>query len=282
MTSQPAPLRVGAIDFMNCFPLTWGLEQTGGLPGCTVTADTPDRLSDLLVSGGLDVGPISLVEALRHADQLEILDQPAVVADGPAGSVLLVTKVPLADLDGSTIALGSTSRTSVELARMLLEDRLGVHPQYTVMPPAIDAMLERADAAVLIGDPALRLALAGPPSGVTLVDLAEQWLEWTDLPMVFAVWAIRRELLAQRCDDVTALVTRFAEALGAARQAPGQVALAASIRSGLDPVALERYFAGLDLALDARARAGLEAFAERFAAADRPPLATASAAPIRQ
>jgi chorismate dehydratase len=146
--------RVGHIQFLNCLPLYWGLVRSGALLDVELVKDTPDRLNEALVRGDLDVGPISLVEYLRHADELLLLPDLAVGSDGPVLSVVMVTAVPLERI--SSVALGSTSRTSALLARMLLEQRVGVHPTYTTMPPDLPMMLREADAAVLIGDVALR------------------------------------------------------------------------------------------------------------------------------
>src|SRR5215470_11654207 len=103
--------RVGHIEFLNCLPLYWGLMRSGALLGVHLHRDTPDRLNEALVSGALDIGPISLVEYLRHADELLLLPDLAVGSDGPVLSVNLVSAVPLGDLDGARVALGSTSRT---------------------------------------------------------------------------------------------------------------------------------------------------------------------------
>jgi chorismate dehydratase len=146
--------RVGHIQFLNCLPLYWGLVRSGALLDVELVKDTPDRLNEALVRGDLDVGPISLVEYLRHADELLLLPDLAVGSDGPVLSVVLVTAVPPERI--TSVALGSTSRTSVLLARMLLERRVGVHPTYITMPPDLPMMLREADAAVLIGDVALR------------------------------------------------------------------------------------------------------------------------------
>lgn len=146
--------RVGHIQFLNCLPLYWGLVRSGALLDVELVKDTPDRLNDALVRGDLDVGPISLVEYLRHADELVLLPDLAVGSDGAVLSVVLVTSVPLDRI--TSVALGSTSRTSVLLARMLLERRVGVRPTYVTMPPDLPMMLREADAAVLIGDVALR------------------------------------------------------------------------------------------------------------------------------
>ncbi|MHB1803048.1 MAG: menaquinone biosynthetic enzyme MqnA/MqnD family protein, partial [Actinomycetes bacterium] len=130
----PRP-RVGHIQFLNCLPVYWGLVRSGALLDVELTKDTPDRLNDALVAGDLDIGPISLVAYLRHAGELVVLPDIAVGSDGPVLSVNLVSQVPLNQLDGARVALGSTSRTSVLLARMLLEERIGVHPVYHTCPP---------------------------------------------------------------------------------------------------------------------------------------------------
>ncbi|HYT09239.1 MAG TPA: MqnA/MqnD/SBP family protein, partial [Mycobacteriales bacterium] len=133
--------RVGHIQFLNCLPLYWGLVHSGALLDVELTKDTPDRLGEQLVAAELDIGPVSLVEALRHADDLLLLPDLAVGSDGPVLSCVLVSRVPLAALDTERVALGSTSRTSVLLARMWLAEVHGVRPDYFTCPPDLGAML---------------------------------------------------------------------------------------------------------------------------------------------
>src|SRR4051795_12148152 len=185
--------RVGHIQFLNCLPIYWGLVQSGALLDVDLRKDTPDRLNDALVAGDLDIGPISVVEYLKHADELVLLPDLAVGSDGPVLSVNLVSQVSLSSLDGRRVALGSTSRTSVLLTRMWLSSVHGVTPEYFDCPPDLTAMLLEADAAVLIGDAALRATYDAPRRGLEVHDLGAAWREWTGLPMVFAVWAARRE-----------------------------------------------------------------------------------------
>ncbi|MHB8339931.1 MAG: menaquinone biosynthetic enzyme MqnA/MqnD family protein, partial [Mycobacteriales bacterium] len=200
--TDPSPRpRVGHIQFLNCLPLYDGLVHSGALLDVDLCKGTPDQLGESLLAGDLDVGPISLVPALRHAQDLVVLPDLAVGSDGAVLSVVLVSTVPLAELDGRTVALGSTSRTSVVLAQLLLEQRYGVRPRYEVMPPELSAMLRDAEAAVLIGDPALRATYDGERGalpGVVVHDLGLAWREWTGLPMVFAVWAARRVYAEQQ------------------------------------------------------------------------------------
>src|SRR4051812_25071045 len=196
MSDRASRPRVGHIQFLNCLPIYWGLMRSGALLDVDLHKDTPDRLNAALVAGDLDIGPISLVEYLRHAGDLLLLPDLAVGSDGPVLSVNLVSTRPLPELDGRRVALGSTSRTGVLLAQMLLAERYGAEPSYFRCPPDLAQMLMEADAGVLIGDPALRATHEAPGRGLRVVDLAEEWRDWTGLPMVFAVWAVRREFAA--------------------------------------------------------------------------------------
>lgn len=82
MTPPMTRPRVGHIGFLNCAPLYWGLARTGALVNMEITRDTPERLSDLLVEGRLDIGPLSLVEFLHNADDLVVLPDVAIGCDG--------------------------------------------------------------------------------------------------------------------------------------------------------------------------------------------------------
>ncbi|WP_035801733.1 menaquinone biosynthetic enzyme MqnA/MqnD family protein [Kitasatospora mediocidica] len=257
--------RVGHIQFLNCLPLYWGLARTGSLLDLDLAKDTPEKLSDRLVDGSLDIGPITCVEYLRHADELVVLPDIAVGSDGPVMSCVIVSKVPLAELDGRPVALGSTSRTSVRLARLLLEEREGVRPEYFSCPPDLDAMLAQADAAVLIGDPALRATLESTPeSGLTVHDLGLMWKEWTGLPFVFAVWAARRDFADSRPGTVAEVHRAFLESRDLSMAEVGQVAAQVARWENFDAAVLERYFGeALDFSLGERQLAGIAEFARR-------------------
>jgi chorismate dehydratase len=259
--------RVGHIQFLNCLPLYWGLVRSGALLDLDLHKDTPDRLNDALVRGDLDIGPISVVEYLRHADTLLLLPDLAVGSDGPVLSVALVSQTALADLDGQPVALGSTSRTSVLLARMLLEERIGVRPAYFTCPPDLAAMMQEARAAVLIGDPALRATFCdGPRLGLRVHDLGAAWKDWTGLPMVFAVWAVRREFAAAHPRTVAEVHTAFVRSRDLSLARVADVADGAARWEDFDAATLATYFRRLDFSLGPRQLAGLHAFAARAAA----------------
>jgi chorismate dehydratase len=265
--------RVGHIEFLNCLPIYWGLMRSGALLGVDLHKDTPDRLNALLVDGQLDVGPISLVEYQRHADDLLVLPDLAVGSDGPVLSVNLVSARPPEDLDGRRVALGSTSRTGVLLARMLLESRYGVKPRYLTRPPDLDGMLREADAAVLIGDAALRAHYGAARSNLIVTDLGQAWRDWTGLPMVFAVWAVRRDFAAAHPGLVKDVHEAFLASRELCRRELDTVAGAAAQWEPFSTAELSAYFRALDFSLGPRQVEGLREFAARAAAAgEAPPL----------
>ena len=194
--------RVGHIQFLNCLPIYWGLVNSGAILDMELVKHSPDVLSHMLVDGDLDIGPISLVEYLRNAGDLVVLPDVAVGSDGPVTSCNLISKVPFEALDGARVALGSTSRTTVQLAQLILREKYGVRPDYFPCAPDLEQMLREGEAGVIIGDPALRAWLYDSNRlGTKLLDLGEAWKDWTGLPMVFAVWAVRKEYL-ERCPDI--------------------------------------------------------------------------------
>jgi chorismate dehydratase len=265
--------RVGHIQFLNCLPIYWGLVHSGALLDVELTKDTPDRLNDALVAGDLDIGPISLVEYLRHVDSLVLLPDIAVGSDGPVLSVNLVSQVRLGELDGRPVALGSTSRTSVLLARMWLAAVHGVQPEYFECPPDLTAMLLEADAAVLIGDPALRAAHTPPRRGLHVHDLGAAWRDWTGLPMVFAVWAARREFADANPGLVTDVHTAFVTSRDTALTHVDEIAAQAARWESFDGPTLATYFRTLDFSLGPRQLDGLAEFARRAADAGAVPAA---------
>jgi chorismate dehydratase len=265
--------RVGHIQFLNCLPIYWGLMRSGALLDVDLRKDTPDRLNAALVAGDLDIGPISLVEYLRHTDDLLLLPDLAVGSDGPVLSVNLVSTRPLAELDGRPVALGSTSRTGVLLAQMLLAERYGAAPRYFTCPPDLGEMLREADAGVLIGDPALRALYEAPALGLRVTDLALEWQEWTGLPMVFAVWAVRREFAAANPGHVKEVHEAFQRSRDLCLGELDAAAAAAARWEPFDAATLGGYFRALDFSLGERQIAGVREFARRAAArGDVPPL----------
>lgn len=254
---------------MNCLPIYWGLMRSGALLDVELHKDTPDQLNAALVRGDLDIGPISLVEYLRNASDLILLPDLAVGSDGPVLSVNLVSTKPLDRI--AKLALGSTSRTGVLLAQMLLEQRYGVRPETFRCPPDLTEMLLEADAGVLIGDVALRAHYDAPAKGLIVTDLGQAWREWTGLPMVFAVWAVRRDFAQSHPGLVKDVHEAFLRSRDLCLDELDQVAQAAARWEPFDAETLQSYFRALDFSLGDRQIAGVREFAKRAAALGQVP-----------
>ena len=149
----------------------------------------PAGCADQLAAGEADIGIVPSFELTRQ--DLEILPGTGIACHGAVRSILLISSRPAAEI--RTLAVDSSSRTSVELVRVILERRYGAEPESIPHAPDLESMLRIADAALIIGDPALRIEPKVLPYHV--YDLGAEWQELTGLPMVFAVWAGRKEVV---------------------------------------------------------------------------------------
>ena len=181
----PDPITIVGVQFLNARPLLAGLEAgiAAPFPYRFATAE-PSACADRLGSGEAVAGLVP-VAALAGMPGVRAHGGLGVAARQEVHSVLLVSRVPLEEV--RTLAAHTASRTSIVLARLLLGERWGVRPRIVPSRPPLASMLAAADAAVIIGDPAL--AVCGR-TGFLEVDLAGAWVEWTGLPFVFAVWGV--------------------------------------------------------------------------------------------
>jgi len=154
--------------------------------------DLPARCAEALARGEAQIGLVPCAEIERLG--LEFLPDLGIACEGAVRSILLFSKKPFREI--RTLAVDSSSRTSVALARILLRERFSVQPQLTEQAPELDRMLAESDAALVIGDPALHLDPAALPW--QWLDLGAEWTSWSGLPMVFAAWAGHGQVLAER------------------------------------------------------------------------------------
>ncbi len=180
-------LRIGIVDFLNSKPLAWGFLRGHHADLFTPSFHPPAMVAQLLAQGDLDVGLIPSIEVQRIPD-LVVLPDLCIAATHEVRSVLLVSRRPLAEIE--RVALDANSRTSQALVRIVLEDRYGLHPEYVVRRPDAERMLADCDAALLIGDPALRVDRARH----RVWDMAAEWRQATGHPFVFALWAARSDV----------------------------------------------------------------------------------------
>ena len=248
--------RLGHIQFINCLPLYYGLVKNDVLLDVDLVKANPKDLAVDLVGGELDIAPIPAIEYARHAEDLVLLPDIAISSNGEVQSILLLSTRPADELDGATVALTNSSRTSQVLARILLANRWGVNATFVEMPPDLPAMMREADAALLIGDDALR-AFWDKPAGLTEYDLGTEWTAWTGLPMVYAVWAVRREFAEQNPGATQAVADALARSLTYCRAHLDDISEYAARWEPFPAEHFRSYFDALQFRFEPRYREGL-------------------------
>ena len=179
-------IRIGAVSYLNSKPLVSQLTRLA--PAAEMVLDVPSHLADQLASSDLDVALIPSVEAFLDP-HYEVVSNACVATHGPVLSVKLYSRVHPGEI--KSLALDEGSRTSAALARLMLAERFGVDPQLEQLPLQSTTTDTEADAVLLIGDRAI-----SPPEERfhTVFDLGEEWVRWTGLPFVFAMWVTRTDV----------------------------------------------------------------------------------------
>lgn len=191
-------VRAGAVSYLNTRPLVYGIER---LPRFEVRYDVPSECARLLHENAIDIGLIPSIEFLRGGPY-RIVPDLAIASRGPVASVAIFTTRPMRDV--RSIAMDTSSRTSVALTRVLCARQFRIGPRFESRGPDITEMLAACDAALIIGDNALfQSTIDNQESTIEKIDLGAVWTEMTGLPFVYAFWAGRPGVLT--ADDVAAL-----------------------------------------------------------------------------
>jgi chorismate dehydratase len=198
-------LKISAISYLNTAPLMWDFEHTEVGGHFDISYTVPSACAEVLRAGTADIGIIPAA-AYTTVPHLVIIPDVAIASRRAVRSILLVSKKlvskkPIEALSTKqwanqvrSVALDTSSMTSVALAKILFAKWLGGARDYKPMAPDLDAMLSVCDSALLIGDPALQV----DRSQYFTLDLAEEWVARTGKSFVFAFWAIRKQALAER------------------------------------------------------------------------------------
>jgi chorismate dehydratase len=269
-------LRISIVEYLNTAPLVWGFTD-GPLAGrydCSFTV--PSKCAEALRAGNVDVAIIPAIEYQRM-ENVVLLPEMCVAAKGEVRSILVIARKPI-EL-AKRVALDTSSRSSAGLVQLLCRNFWGISPEFIASEPDPAAMLANADAALVIGDPALRIAVkleqlaekkpngefccGGDPNdqavpgvdSLYVYDVAHQWREMTALPCVLAVWAARREAVTPE------LVADFATSKQFGMANISDIAEGAALKLDLPARSLERYLReNIDFHLDAENIAGLELY----------------------
>jgi chorismate dehydratase len=207
-------LRISIVQYLNTAPLVRGFTHGPLRAEYDLSFTVPSLCAEALRSGAADIAIIPAVEYQR-IDDLVILPGMAIASKNRVRSLLIVSKTPIERAD--SIALDASSRSTQALTKILCAEKWKIAPDFFEMPPDLAAMLQTADAALLIGDPALRLSIAIEPSATRgasgeevcfgavaglpsaeklhIYDVVEEWRKMTNLPAVLALWAARRDVV---------------------------------------------------------------------------------------
>lgn len=263
-------VRVGHIEFLNCFPLYHGFEHNGVLaagrevdlperPGVELVPGVPTDLNRMLLAGDIDLGPISSIAYARNHRSLVLSRHLSISSQGAVDSIQLVTRRPLSALQ--SVALSRQSATSVALLKTLLRLRYQRSVTYGDLDGSPEEALHSYDAVLLIGDQGLE-ALHFPYPGTACYDLGALWEEWTELPMVYAVWATREQFAREHGSELLAVEKELVRCLDYGREHLPEVVESALARTRLSRAALGRYFGVLRYDFGEEYRAGLLRFYE--------------------
>jgi chorismate dehydratase len=263
-------VRVGHIEFLNCYPLYHGFERTGMLaddrhidlpdrPGVELLPGVPTDLNRMLVGGEIDLGPVSSIAYARNHRSLLLSRRLSISSFGAVDSIQLVSRCPLERI--RTVALTPQSATSVALLKTILKLRFDMDVSYSQMAGTVAESLEGHDAVLLIGDQGLE-ALYFPTPGTVCHDLGELWKEWTGLPMVYAVWAAREDFARSNGAELLAVEEELVRCMDYGRDHLGEVVESAFGRYRFDRAGLTRYFARLRYDFTTEYQEGLARFYE--------------------
>ena len=273
-TAHLKKLRISIVQYLNTAPLVWGFTN-GPLQGkYDLSFTVPSQCAEALRAGAADIAIIPAIEYQR-IDDLVVLPDLAIASKHRVRSLLLIAKKPIAQV--RHIALDRSSRSTQALTRILCAEHWKIKPEFIEADPDLNVMLRVAEAALLIGDPALRLSVAiegaakrgaageqvcaGSSVGVSagqnlyVYDVVEQWRHMTNLPAVLAIWAGRRDVLSPE------VATDFAASRDFGMAHITEISSAASGEMQLLPAVLADYLRqNIDFSLGVENRKGLDLY----------------------
>ena len=270
-------LRVSVVEYLNTAPLVWGFTN-GRLAGkYDLSFTVPSLCAEALRSGQADVAVIPAIEYQRMNDVV-VLPGMAIAARDEVRSILVIAKKPIEQ--ARRIALDVSSRSSAALVRLLCAGRWRIQPEFVEAAPDPEKMLAEADAALVIGDPALKVSLRAEASpeelpvpgypAVYLYDVAHEWREMTGRPCVLAMWVARREVARPE------VVADFLASREYGLERIAEIAAKAAGQLDLPTGQLERYLReNIYFSLDEECCAGLESYFRMCAEAGLTPRAKA-------
>ena len=201
-------MKIGYIDYLNCYPFYYHMFEKQPLEGVRITPGYPSDLNRLIRSRELDMSPISAASYATVQDDVFVLPDFCLSSVGYVGSVLLISRLPIEELDGKRVGLTSASHTSIVLLKVLLQKYYQVEPEYVAASPEPD--LEGKEAKLVIGNEAM---LDRDDGDIHVYDLGALWMEKTGYPVVFAVFVIQKEAARRQREMAERIITSYKRSL---------------------------------------------------------------------
>ncbi|MEX1299591.1 MAG: menaquinone biosynthesis protein [Desulfotignum sp.] len=246
---EPINLRLGRISYINASPVYYGLDHGLTPSWLTLVTDVPASLNRQIIDGSVDISPISAAHYAMHHQSLLLLPDLSISCHGPVMSVLCASHMPLDDLAGKTVMLTKESATAASFMKMIFA-QLGVTPEFVTGDVGnIHQIPSDVNAVLVIGDAALtqpwnqRFAYC--------FDLGEIWHDMTQMPFVFAVWAVRKEVAAAHPETVTRALKLLWASRNSGYEHIDTVIAAGQAKLGLPASLVKKYYQHLFCDMDA-------------------------------
>lgn len=256
-------LQIGHIEYANCTPIFSAFFKSPGCGGYDYVKGVPSSLNLMLRSGEIDVGPVSSIEYGVSPDSYHLLPGLSISSIGPVKSVLLFSRLPIEDLQGTKIGLTTDSDTSVNLLRIILGRQYGFRNEMRRTSLPLKEALGEFSALLLIGDAALRESMSD--HGLHVYDLGELWYVYTGFPFVFALWLVTDRAVKEKRGEVATLSARLIEAKEQACRSYEEIAASCAEREWMSRDSLVDYWRTISYDLGPEHLRGVSTF-YRFAA----------------
>jgi len=237
-------IRIGEINYTNVWPILYYFPKEKFNNQLQFVSQVPTKLNNALSEGKLDIAPISSFAYAEAHQKYVLFPDLSVSSFGKVKSILLFHKKPISELVHSKIALPTTSATSVNILKIIFKKFYNGNPEYYETPPVLKEMMLDADAALLIGDDAIKANWKNTSYHVT--DLGELWAQLTGSWMTFAVWAVRKEVIQQKPEMAHRILLALQESKLAGLENIQPMILDAQAKVGGSAQFWEKYFSELN------------------------------------
>ncbi|WP_438351793.1 menaquinone biosynthesis protein [Paenibacillus sp. FA6] len=249
---------IGKIKYTNAWPIFHYFDPNSLRGPAEMITAVPSYLNKGMSEGQIDIGALSSFAYGEISNELLLLPDLSVSADGPVQSILLFSKEPIEYIVNGNIAVTNTSATSINLLKILMTKALKGTPEYITMDPDLTSMMDVADAALLIGDHAIKASWTD--HGLYVTDISEYWKQWTGLSMTFAVWAVHRNAAENKPEVIQEIVQGLKESKNRSLSDLTPIVHEAMMTIGGTQQYWQRYFENLCYDYGERQRKGLELY----------------------